>query len=217
MDDLISLYIFKKKQNSFLVLLSICAISLLLVRVKITHSFYLLFLIWNLILAFIPYFISNYIKADLSLKKSNFKNLICITIWLLFVPNTFYLITDFVHLHHESHLQYIFDFWLLVSFSAAGFYLGILSIQTIYNQIQFFYSNKISNLFIISISFLCSFGIYVGRILRFNSWDIISNPIRLTTSIYECLFQIETWKFSIILGLIILLTNIIYSKIKSIK
>ena len=112
MNKLITIYVLNKKQNSSLFILSILSIVLLLLRVKITHSIYLLFLLWNLFLALIPYSISSYIKFDFSIKRSNIKNLIYLIIWLLFIPNTFYLITDFVHLHDNNILQYIFDFTL---------------------------------------------------------------------------------------------------------
>lgn len=215
MNHLFSLYVFNKKQNNFLIFSSILAVALLLIRVKITHSFYLLFLIWNLILAVIPYLLSHFIKIDLSLKKYNFKNLLVITSWLLFLPNTFYLITDFVHLNHHNLLQFCFDFILLLSFTIAGFYFGILSIFTIQQQIQFFYSAKTSYFFTISISYLCAFGIYIGRFLRFNSWDVIGYPIFLIESIFDCLFENETWLFTSILGTLIMIINLIYIKFKS--
>lgn len=213
MNNLIAVYILNKKQNNYLIIYSLLAICLLLMRIKITHSIYHLFLIWNLFLAFIPYLFSSHIKVDLSLKTSNFKNLFYIFIWLLFLPNTFYLLTDFVHLHHENQFQFWFDFIMLSCFTVAGFYFGILSIFTIQQQIQFFYTKSISIFFTISISYLCGFGIYLGRFLRFNSWDILSNPLPLINSIFSCLFQSEVWIFTLEFGTLIYLTNILYQKI----
>lgn len=215
MNNLITIYILNKKQNSNLVVLSLLSITLLLLRVKYTHSFYLLFLIWNLVLAGIPYFISFKIKNDFSIKKSNFKNLIYLGIWLLFIPNTFYLITDFVHLYHEHLIQFAFDFTLLFSFTSVGFYFGILSVHNLYKLIQSNYSNRISNGFIVTICYLCAFGIYIGRILRFNSWDIISNPISLFQSVFDSLFQTETIVFTIALGTLIAVVNLIYIKLQT--
>ena len=215
MNNLITLYILNKKQNNYLIISSLLAITLLLLRVKLTHSIYLLFLIWNLFLAVIPYSISSIIKTDFSLKKYNLKNLFLQVIWLLFIPNTYYLITDFVHLHHNSPLQFSFDFLMLSCFTIAGFYCGMLSIYTLHNQIQFFYKNKIAMVFTITISYLCAFGIYIGRILRFNSWDIISKPIALFNSIIESIFQMETILFTMELGTLITIVNLIYIKLKS--
>lgn len=217
MNNLIRIYILNKKQNNYLIISSLIAISMLLLRVKLTHSIYLLFLLWNLFLAAIPYSLSTIIKTDFRLRRSNLKNLGIIIIWLLFIPNTFYLITDFVHLNPSNLYRYIFDFALLSSFTIAGFYFGILSINTIYKQIQFFYSNTISRIFLISISYLCAFGIYIGRVLRFNSWDIICNPFSLIKSILDSIFLLETVVFSIELGTLILVVNSIYIQFNSDK
>lgn len=217
MNNLIRIYILNKKQNNYLIISSLIAITMLLLRVKLTHSIYLLFLLWNLFLAAIPYSLSTIIKTDFRLRRSNLKNLGIIIIWLLFIPNTFYLITDFVHLNPSNLYRYIFDFALLSSFTIAGFYFGILSINTIYKQIQFFYSNTISRIFLISISYLCAFGIYIGRVLRFNSWDIISNPFSLIKSILDSIFLVETLVFTIELGTLILIVNSIYIQFNSDK
>ena len=217
MNNLIRIYILNKKQNNYLIISSLIAITMLLLRVKLTHSIYLLFLLWNLFLATIPYSLSTIIKTDFRLRRSNLKNLGIIIIWLLFIPNTFYLITDFVHLNPSNLYRYIFDFALLSSFTIAGFYFGILSINTIYKQIQFFYSNTISRIFLISISYLCAFGIYIGRVLRFNSWDIICNPFSLIKSILDSIFLLETVVFSIELGTLILVVNSIYIQFNSDK
>ena len=217
MNNLIRIYILNKKQNNYLIISSLIAITMLLLRVKLTHSIYLLFLLWNLFLATIPYSLSTIIKTDFRLRRSNLKNLGIIIIWLLFIPNTFYLITDFVHLNPSNLYRYIFDFALLSSFTIAGFYFGILSINTIYKQIQFFYSNTISKIFLISISYLCAFGIYIGRVLRFNSWDIICNPFSLIKSILDSIFLLETVVFSIELGTLILVVNSIYIQFNSDK
>ena len=217
MNNLIRIYILNKKQNNYLIISSLIAITMLLLRVKLTHSIYLLFLLWNLFLATIPYSLSTIIKTDFRLRRSNLKNLGIIIIWLLFIPNTFYLITDFVHLNPSNLYRYIFDFALLSSFTIAGFYFGILSINTIYKQIQFFYSNTISRIFLISISYLCAFGIYIGRVLRFNSWDIISNPFSLIKSILDSIFLLETVVFSVELGTLILIVNSIYIQFNSDK
>ena len=217
MNNLIRIYILNKKQNNYLIISSLIAITMLLLRVKLTHSIYLLFLLWNLFLAAIPYSLSTIIKTDFRLRRSNLKNLGIIIIWLLFIPNTFYLITDFVHLNPSNLYRYIFDFALLSSFTIAGFYFGILSIHTIYKQIQFFYSNTISKIFLISISYLCAFGIYIGRVLRFNSWDIICNPFSLIKSILDSIFLLETVVFSIELGTLILIVNSIYIQFNSDK
>lgn len=211
MNSLLTVYFLNKKQNTTLIVLSIVSIALLLLRVKISHSFFMLFLIWNLLLAIIPYSIASHIKSDFSIRKSNYKNIFLMIIWILFIPNSFYLITDFVHLYHNSWLQFTFDFTLLLSFTIAGFYTGILSILNIKNKIETQYNPLISRYFIITISYLSAFGVYIGRVLRFNSWDIISNPISLFTSTLKAI-HIESLVFTMILGVLILLSIVFIQK-----
>lgn len=209
MNKLITIYFLNKKQDSVLILLSILSIVLVLLRIKLTHSYYLLFLLWNLFLAILPYSISLLVCNDYKLKFEISKNLILLLTWFLFLPNSFYLITDFVHLHHTSILQFSYDFILLSVFTIIGFYTGLKSIFRINKMILMQYSTKISNTFLITTSYLSAYGIYLGRVLRFNSWDVINNPLELLNSLIECLFKAESLVFTAIIGTIIFLSYIL--------
>lgn len=204
MNNFIKIYVFNKKQNSSLFLLSTLSIALILLRVKTTQTIYLMFLIWNLFLAIIPYLISFNLKSDIVTKKINLKFYIKLLIWMLFLPNSFYLITDFIHLHHITTIQYLYDGILLSCFTLAGFYSGILAVNKIHQAISRIFDSKKTEYFILIISYLSAFGVYLGRSLRFNSWDIISNPLQLFESIITSLFQIEAIVFTLFLGTFIL-------------
>lgn len=217
MNNIISLYILNRKQDTAIWFISLIAITLLLLRVKITHSMYLLFLIWNLFLAIIPYYLSLRIRNNFFNTTKKIQNCIYILIWILFFPNTFYILTDFTHLHFKNVFQFGLDMLILSSFSFAGFYVGLQSLHHIHHLTIAKYGNKTGNLFILSMSFLSSFGIYLGRVLRFNSWDIISKPIALfNTSIYA-LFNFETIIYTLQLGIIILVSYIIFNHWKQNK
>ncbi len=213
---LICLKILNKKIDTRMVVLTTISTVLLLLRVKITHSIYLLFLLWNLFLAIIPYAISLQIKNNILIKRNKFLKLIYYFLWLGFFPNTFYLITDFVHLYHSSSRQFIFDAILLSTFTIAGFYIGIASMNHIHTILKSKYSYRISVFIMIIICYSCAFGIYLGRILRFNSWDIICNPIELIQSIINCISISDSYVFTVVLGtLILILYLIIHNKKKS--
>jgi len=210
MNKLITIYILNRKQDTAVWLTSLVAITLLLLRVKITHSMYLLFLIWNLFLAIVPYFLSSSIHNNFFDKSKKTQNCIYAIIWLLFIPNTFYILTDFTHLHFKNLFQFGLDILIISSFSFAGFYVGLLSLQHIHQLTIAKYGNKIGNLFIVFISFLSAFGIYLGRILRFNSWDILSKPMELAYKSISALFSFETVIYTLQLGIIILISYIIF-------
>lgn len=210
MNKIITIYILNRKQDTAVWLVSVLAITLLLLRVKITNSTYLLFLIWNLFLAYIPYFLSSSIYKNFFNTNKKIQNSFYGLIWLLFIPNSFYILTDFTHLHFKTTFQFSLDMLIISSFSFVGFYVGLLSIHTIRQLVIAKYGNTKGNIFILIISFLSAFGIYLGRVLRFNSWDIISKPIQLAyTSIYA-LFSLETIIYTLQLGTIILISYILF-------
>ena len=202
MNKILTIYFFKKKQNSGLVLLALLSLLLMLLRVKITHDIYLLFLIWNLFLGYIPYFLSSKIKTTIP---GTFRFYALLFGWLLFLPNSFYLLTDFVHLHYSSSLQYLFDAVLLSSFTIAGFYAGITSLFHIHTLLEMKYEKNKSKLIIVTMCYLVSFGIYLGRMLRFNSWDILSNPIDLFYNSIKSTTSIEVYVFTLLFGTFITL------------
>jgi uncharacterized membrane protein len=205
MNNILTIYLFNKKQDSSLVLLALLSVTLMLLRVKITHDIYLLFLIWNLFLGYVPYFLSSELK---NVVPGTAKFYLLFFGWLLFLPNSFYLLTDFVHLHHSNDLQYVFDALLLACFSIAGFYSGISSLLHIHQLLEMKYSEKKSRNLIVALCYLSSFGVYLGRILRFNSWDILSQPLALFTNIGNSVLNLETHRFTFIFGTFII---IIYS------
>ena len=205
MNKILTIYLFNRKQNPNLILLGVISILLILLRVKLTYEMYLLFLIWNLFLGYVPYFISSELKSTVP---GTYKFYLLLIGWLLFIPNSFYLLTDFVHLHHHSDLQYLFDALLLTFFSVAGFYAGASSMLHINGLLEMKYSSRQSKYLIITLCYLSSFGVYLGRILRFNSWDILSNPIKLFTSILKSLLHFPAYEFVLLFGTFIL---IVYS------
>ena len=217
MNKILTIYILNRKQNASIWFVSIASIALLLLRVKITHSMYLLFLIWNLFLAIIPYVLSSNIYNNFFDSTKKRQNIISLFIWLLFIPNTFYILTDFTHLHFKSVFQFGLDILIISSFSLVGFYAGLLSFNQIHQLTIAKYGRKIGNLFIIFISFLSAFGIYLGRVLRFNSWDIISKPIALTYRSIQALFNLETFIYTFQLGIIILISYLLFYHLKQNK
>lgn len=209
MDRLLKIYFLNKKQDTLLIILSILSVALMLLRVKITHEIYLLFLIWNLFLAFLPYFFSSKLIETLP---GTFHFYGLSFLWILFLPNSFYLLTDFIHLHYVSSLQFAYNTILLSCFTLAGFYAGCISMMQIHFLLEMKYAKQKVQIITTSISYLTAFGVYLGRILRFNSWDIITNPIHLLTTILETIFKTESILFTIVLGTFILILYQLFSK-----
>lgn len=205
MTFLFKLFNTNRKFNSVLLLFTIYCFILLIVRVKLTHSINMFFLIWNLFLAFVPYFFISYLKTQISLQKNKIKTFLLLFTWLLFLPNTFYLLTDLIHLTQSGDHLFWFDLVVYSSYALIGFTIGIVSLLEFEAIIKNYTSSFITNLIIPCICFLSGIGIYLGRILRYNSWDIMSNPIKLFQDILVSLLSPNSLLFSFYFGVYIYL------------
>ncbi|MBD0824305.1 DUF1361 domain-containing protein [Aestuariibaculum marinum] len=153
------------------------SILLLMIRIKLNHSFFYLFLIWNLFLAFIPFALTSYLSTRSRQHKVSF-GLYFFT-WLAFLPNAPYIITDFLHLRFGDYQLLWLDVLMLASFSGNGILLFLLSVKDMKQILLQHFSVNVSRRIITSIFLLTAFGIYLGRFLRYNSWEIIQNPFEL--------------------------------------
>ncbi|MBW4361406.1 DUF1361 domain-containing protein [Flavobacterium taihuense] len=218
MQLLFKLFNSNRKINSVLLLFTIYCFSLLIIRVKLTHSIYLFFLVWNLFLAFIPYFFISYLKSQSSLQRSKFRTFLLLFAWLLFLPNSFYILTDLIHLSQSSNHLIWFDLVVFSSYALIGFAVGMISLLEFEKIIKNYTSSLITHLMMPIICFLCGIGIYLGRILRYNSWDILSNPIKLISDTLTSLLSVHALLFSFYFGAYIYLfysLKKIYSTINS--
>lgn len=206
MKPIINTYLANKKTNSLLLFLSIYCGILLLFRAKITHSIFYFFLVWNLFLGAVPYLILAFAKEKIQLLENVKTRVIVFFSWLLFLPNSFYILTDFVHLKKGNPELFWFDLILLFSFSSLGFLFGLLSVREFKNCFSLFYSNKLVSISIPIICLLSGFGIYLGRFLRFNSWNILTNPFQLLLDSLVTLFTTEAILFSAFYGSFIYIT-----------
>ncbi len=183
--------------------------SLLLVFIRYlkTDSFFYLFLIWNLFLACIPYGITLFIHVT---KANRFIFWSCFLIWLVFLPNSPYILTDFQHLRTSTISSIWYDVLLILSFAINGLLIGFTSIRMMQSMINERFSKKTTKIIIYTILLLCGFGIYLGRILRWNSWDVLQNPIHLLSDIAKRILfpiqYIDTWAFTLGFGGFLIIT-----------
>ncbi len=197
------------------VLLAFCAFIglLLLVRILFSGQLNYLFLVWNIFLAWIPFFISS--SFEHINNKSKWKQFFIFCCWLVFFPNALYIITDLIHLELKSTVPKWFDAILLFSSSVVGLMMAFISLYRVEKYLHKLFGRKIVTALIIMILFLGSFGVYLGRFLRWNSWDIISNPFQLILSVgYRIFFpldHLQTWGVTIIFTILFYL---LYSSIK---
>jgi len=160
-----------------LLLSSGLAIGLFVGRVWLAQSHVLSFLVWNLFLAWVPYFWSLWaLSIHRRFPHRWWSLLLPGALWLLFFPNAPYLITDLIHLYQRPGIPLWYDIGLLMSFVWAGCFLAVASLNMMH-QIMRDYAGRVwSWISVIGIMGLCGLGIYVGRFLRWNSWDLFLYP-----------------------------------------
>lgn len=156
---------------------------LFIIRVIATGSFSFLFLPWNLFLAFIPYAIVLWLKKNVFILESRLRLLTALTVWILFFPNSFYIITDLFHLGNFHSAPKWFDLLMIYSFAWNGVLLGILSLRKLEVLLGIAWGRIFSVIIVFVMMLLAAFGVYIGRFLRFNSWDVITNPFSLLNNI----------------------------------
>lgn len=182
--------------------LTVLSILLLSIRLKLTHSFFYLFLVWNLFLAMIPFFISLYLKTSEGIKK--YKLYFLLVVWLLFLPNAPYLLTDFIHLRLSPVEWMAYDGFMITAFAIAGLAFYVCSLRDIFKILNDTFKKATASKIMTILPFLVSFGMYLGRFLRWNSWDILHRPFHLLTDVSNLLFApIENsaaWLFIIPIG-----------------
>ena len=159
------------------------SVILIAYRVLLTDTTTYLFLTWNLLLAAIPYMISTVLKYGKSEGHISWKTLPVLLIWLLFFPNAPYIITDLFHLEPRQGIPEWYDLMVITSFALNGLIVGMLSLMYIQQMV----ANRFHAFFgWFTAFFIClasGFGVYLGRFLRWNSWDMFTNPKPLFTDL----------------------------------
>lgn len=183
------------------------SLLLLCIRIVKTDSMFFLFLVWNLFLAGIPYAIALLVSIR-KIHRLFFWPLF--GVWLIFLPNSPYILTDLQHLRISKLSSIWFDVLLILSFAINGLIIGFASLQIMQKSLYQYCSKKITHSIIYITFLLCGFGIYLGRVLRWNSWDVLQDPLGITADIAKrVLFpikHIDTWAFTFGFGVFLLIT-----------
>jgi len=184
-------------------------LALLAFRVRMTSQKTFLFLAWNTFLALIPYGISTLLFAFHDRLKNRWQLLPLILVWLVFFPNAPYLITDLLHLRSDPGVPYWYDLALFLFFGWNGLMLGYASLLDVQSVLTQRYNRLVGWLAAVGSLILGSFGIYLGRFLRWNSWDLLSSPQDLMRDIgvriLDPLSYPQTYSVTIIFSLFLVL------------
>ena len=157
-----------------------------------------LFMIFNLFLAWVPLILAVLIYKYVKNKPLVSPLGIVLSIaWLCFLPNSFYIVSDSIHLINFNSTDIIVGIVAFFMMAINGLLVGLISVYLINLELNKRMNSKSSALILITIFLLCGFAVYLGRFLRFNSWDVITNPISLIFDVSNPIFDSNTQKNAI--------------------
>ncbi len=160
--------------------------------VMLNHGSDYYYLIWNLFLAWLPlafaYLLVKYLHSGHLW--SSWRGLALTFLWLVFLPNSFYLISDFVHLFDITSANITYNIAMLGSFAFDGLALGFLSLWAVHRQlIDRGHSVRLSWSLVGLVLLIASYAVYLGRYIRLNSWDVFTNFSSVLFSVSDQLFH----------------------------
>ncbi|MDR2767172.1 MAG: DUF1361 domain-containing protein [Treponema sp.] len=206
------------EQTLFMAIISLFCFAASIFRVFYSGTYALISLNWNLFLAFVPWALTSFSFLKPRIQKSPLSIALIFIFWLLFFPNAPYIITDLFHLRVIKTMPLWYDTLMILSYTWAGLFYGFLSLW----DIESILGRKLSPPLITVIStillFIGSFGIYMGRYLRWNTWDLFTKPQEVLGEIGDRLINPfghqTTWGMTIFMGCFL---NILYWSFRLIR
>jgi uncharacterized membrane protein len=187
-----------------LVAASALCVATVEVRIHETGDGYYRFLVWNLILAWVPFAVAL-AAYDRARRRMDAGVAALAVLWLLFFPNAPYVLTDFIHLRRDAPAPVWYDALMLSAFAWTALLLGFASLylmQSIARRVVGFAWSWVG---VAGALGLASFGVYLGRFVRFNSWDALVRPGRVAQVIAN---QLENpFSHPRMIGVLIVLTG----------
>lgn len=176
------------------------------------------YMVWNLFLAWVPLLLIVWLRQVLKRKRwSSWQGITLSVLWLGFLPNSFYMISDYIHLEDQPSVDVLYDAVMLTSFVLTGLFLGYLSLYLFHNELGRRLPARSARKIIAFVLFMCSIAIYLGRDLRWNTWDLFVNPAGILFDVSDRLINsrahgqmfVTIFSFYLLLGVIyIIIRNI---------
>jgi len=179
----IPMFLFQRETRAPMLALTFASavcVALVAARIVWTHNVRYSFLVWNLFLAWLPLAFALLFHHDYQRGAGKGWRLAVLgAAWLLFFPNAAYIFTDLIHLTGRFYRHFWVDMVLILICALTGLVLGFVSLYLTHSVVERKLGRVASWLFVAMAAGLGGFGIYVGRFLHFNSWDVLAKPVAL--------------------------------------
>ncbi len=186
--------------------------GLLFYRCIFFANLHFTFLLWNLLLASMPYIIS---KKLVSIKESGFRSYFFLIGWLVFFPACIYPLTDMLHLQKTNDFSFVYDVIMFLSFAIAGLLPGLISLR----NVETFLRNHVSGLFtklsVVFFIFLSSYSACLIKFLHLKSWNIVTDFKRMYfASAHDILDPADHSRIWLVIIMLVLLIDVLYAGFK---
>ena len=158
---------------------SLFCVALLAARPYIVGRLGHVYLTWNLVLAWIPFLCALVYYDRQKRGRRGVGQAVLFAGWLAFLPNAPYIVTDLIHLPSTAEAPLWFDTSIYIGFAWTGLMLGLASLYLVHTAVRSRAGAAAGWAVAATAAVLSGFGIYLGRFLRWNSWDILTNPAAL--------------------------------------
>jgi uncharacterized membrane protein len=187
-------------------------VGLFFYSAAIGHSYQYSYLLWNLFLAWIPLLLAFRLVEVLKRKPwSSWEALFFSLLWIIFLPNSFYMISDFIHLQTAPYSEIVFFAITFASIIYTAVVLGFISLYLIHIELKKRLSEVDAAIVIAITVLICSVAIYIGRDLRWNSWDVLTNPGGIIFELTDQMFNPSFYAKAIsIIGVFFILLGSMY-------
>ena len=163
---------------------SAVCLGLVFARIVWTGNIRYGFLAWNLFLAWLPLALALLAHERFQQAAAGDWRFAGLAgAWLLFFPNAPYIFTDLIHLTAGFSGHFWVDLVLILSCALTGLVLGFVSLYLMQGLVKRMLGGAASWLFIAGVAGLSGFGVWLGRFLRFNSWDVLCRPAELCSGL----------------------------------
>ena len=197
-----------------LLITNLVSVFLFILRLIGAENFRYWFMVWNLALAWVAPLIALWLVTRLRTRPwKHWSNIFLTVLWLGFLPNSFYMVSDLIHVESTGEISIIFDAVLFTSFIFNGFIAGYIGTYLIHRELLRRVSVRRAYLYISGIFVLASYAIYLGRALRWNTWDAFLQPAGLLFDISDSILNpvahpqawVITGSYTLLIGVFYLL------------
>ena len=185
--------------------MSAACLAILGARLALSGESTYAFLAWNLFLAWIPFVLASWLPPG---PGRTWLAIPAFASWLLFFPNAPYLVTDFVHLRARPIVPLWYDLGMLCLFAWSGCLLGEASLAAVHQIVRAWAGRTVGALFVLASLALAGFGIYLGRFVRLNSWDVVLHPGRVVAVLLPSVTDLRALVFSAMFAAVALVVSL---------